>query len=95
MLAVILMSEMKMERLLSTKPAGLLLAAQCSTLVPEPISSVFVVGDEGAGKSTLIKALTTEKKEGGRRGWCSRNVKVTGVRGKTAGVYSESRSPQL
>ena len=65
-----------------------LLAAQCSTLVPEPISSVFVVGDEGAGKSTLIKALTTEKKEGGRRGWRSRNVKVTGVRGKTAGVVN-------
>ena len=46
--------------------------------------SVFVVGDKGAGKSTLTKALTTER-EGIARlaGWLS---KVSGVKERTAGI---------
>ena len=46
--------------------------------------SVFVVGDKGAGKSTLTKALTTER-EGIAR-LAGRLSKVSGVKEKTAGI---------
>ena len=46
--------------------------------------SVFVVGDKGAGKSTLTKALTTER-EGIAR-LAGRLSKVSGVKERTAGI---------
>ena len=46
--------------------------------------SVFMVGDKGAGKTTLTKALTTEKD--GMKGWLAKNVKVSGVKERTAGI---------
>ena len=46
--------------------------------------SVFVVGDKGAGKSTLTKALTTER-EGIAR-LAGRMSKVSGVKERTAGI---------
>ena len=46
--------------------------------------SLFMVGDKGAGKSTLTKALMTEK-EGILR-WTARVSKVSGVKEKTAGI---------
>ena len=46
--------------------------------------TVFMVGDKGAGKSTLTKALMTEK-EGIIR-WTGRVSKVSGVKEKTAGM---------
>ena len=45
--------------------------------------TVFMVGDKGAGKSTLTKALMTEK-EGIIR-WTGRVSKVSGVKEKTGG----------
>ena len=47
--------------------------------------AVFMIGDKGAGKSTLTKALMTEK-EGGLRGWAAQLFKVGGVKEKTAGI---------
>ena len=46
--------------------------------------SVFLVGDKGAGKSTLTKALTTER-EGIAR-LAGRLSKVSGVKERTAGI---------
>ena len=46
--------------------------------------SVFMVGDKGAGKSTITKALTTEK-EGIAR-WAAQLSKISGVKEKTAGI---------
>ena len=46
--------------------------------------SVFMVGDKGAGKSTLTKALTTEK-EGIAR-WAAQLSKISDVKEKTAGI---------
>ena len=46
--------------------------------------SVFMVGDKGAGKTTLTKALTTEKE--GIKGWLAKKVKVGGVKERTAGI---------
>ena len=46
--------------------------------------SVFMVGDKGAGKTTLTKALTTEKD--GMKGWLAKKVKVSGVKERTAGI---------
>ena len=46
--------------------------------------SVFMVGDKGAGKTTLTKALTTEKE--GMKGWLAKKVKVSGVKERTAGI---------
>ena len=43
-----------------------------------------MVGDQGAGKSTLTKALTTEK--GSINRWIGRLSKVSGVKEKTAGI---------
>ena len=50
--------------------------------------SVFMVGDKGAGKSTLTKALTTEKTAIVR--WTGRVSKVSGVKGKTAGIETHT-----
>ena len=46
--------------------------------------SMFMVGDKGAGKTTLTKALTTEKE--GMKGWLAKKVKVSGVKERTAGI---------
>ena len=46
--------------------------------------SVFMVGDKGAGKTTLTKALTTEKASIVR--WTGRLSKVSGVEERTAGI---------
>ena len=46
--------------------------------------SVFMVGDKGAGKTTLTKALTTEKE--GMQGWLAKKIKVSGVKERTAGI---------
>ena len=45
---------------------------------------VFMVGDKGAGKTTLTKALTTEKASIVR--WTGRVSRVSGVKEKTAGI---------
>ena len=51
--------------------------------------SVFMVGDKGAGKSTLTKALTTEKT--GKVGrWTGRVSKVSGVKERTAGIECQT-----
>ena len=47
--------------------------------------AVFMIGDKGAGKSTLTKALMTEK-EGGISGWAAKRFKFGGVKEKTAGI---------
>ena len=46
--------------------------------------SVFMVGDKGAGKTTLTKALTTKKASIVR--WTGRLSKVSGVKERTAGI---------
>ena len=46
--------------------------------------SVFMVGDKGAGKTTLTKALTTEKASIAH--WTGRLNKVGGVKERTAGI---------
>ena len=46
--------------------------------------SLFMVGDKGAGKSTLTKALSVEKK--GIKGWVAKRFKVSDVKEKTAGI---------
>ena len=46
--------------------------------------SVFMVGDKGAGKTTLTKALTTKKASIIR--WTGRLSKVSGVKERTAGI---------
>ena len=55
---------------------------------PESTISVFTVGDKGAGKSTLTKALTTEKTAIGR--WTGRVSKVSGVKERTAGIETHT-----
>ena len=50
--------------------------------------SVFMVGDKGAGKSTLTKALTTEKAAIVR--WTGRVSKVSGVKERTAGIENHT-----
>ena len=53
----------------------------------EPAQStvaVFMVGDKGAGKSTLTKALITEKE--GISGWAAKRFKLGAVKEKTAGI---------
>ena len=65
---------------------------KCSSLLPggspreaaQSTISVFMVGDKGAGKTTLTKALTTEKE--GMKGWLAKMVKVSGVKERTAGI---------
>ena len=46
--------------------------------------AVFMVGDKGAGKTTLTKALTTEKASIIR--WTGRLNKMSDVKEKTAGI---------
>ena len=46
--------------------------------------ALFMVGDKGAGKSTLTKALMTEKK--GIGSWAAKHIKCGGVKEKTAGI---------
>ena len=46
------------------------------------------VGDKGAGKSTLTKALTTEKTTIVR--WTGRVSKVSGVKERTAGIETHT-----
>ena len=46
--------------------------------------AVFMIGDKGAGKSTLTKALMTEKK--GISGLAAKRFKFDGVKEKTAGI---------
>ena len=46
--------------------------------------AVFMIGDKGAGKSTLTKALMTEK--GAISGWAAKLFKFGSVKEKTAGI---------
>ena len=65
---------------------------KCRGALPHGISmqpaqstvAVFMVGDKGAGKSTLTKALMTEKR--GISGWAAKQFKFGGVKEKTAGI---------
>ena len=69
---------------------------KCSSLLPDgspreaaqSTVSVFMVGDKGAGKSTLTKALTTEKTAIVR--WTGRVSKVSGVKERTAGIENHT-----
>ena len=69
---------------------------KCSSLLPDgspretaqSTVSVFMVGDQGAGKSTLTKALTTEKTAIVR--WMGRVSKVSGVKERTAGIETHT-----
>ena len=69
---------------------------KCSSLLPDgspretaqSTVSVFMVGDQGAGKSTLTKALTTEKTAIVR--WTGRVSKVSGVKERTAGIETHT-----
>ena len=51
--------------------------------------SVFMVGDKGAGKSTLTKALTTEK-TGTLGRLAGEWIKVSGVKERTAGIECQT-----
>ena len=70
--------------------------SKCSQFLPKGSTvetaqstvSVFMVGDKGAGKSTLTKALTTEKV--GVRRLTARLSKVDGVKEKTAGIETHT-----
>ena len=75
---------------------------ECSQFLPgnseappaQPTISVFMVGDRGAGKSTLTKALKTESK--GLSRLTARLTKVGGVKERTAGIEChEIHSPRL
>ena len=65
---------------------------KCMEILPDGMSmqpaqstvAVFMIGDRGAGKSTLTKALMTEKK--GISGWAAKRIKLGGVKEKTAGI---------
>ena len=69
---------------------------KCSLILPDgsprkaaqSTISVFMVGDKGAGKSTLTKALTTEKAAIAR--WTGRVSKVGGVKERTAGIENQT-----
>ena len=57
--------------------------------------AVFMVGDKGAGKSTLTKALMIES-EGGISRFTASWIKVGGVKTKTAGIECHTiHSPQV
>ena len=70
---------------------------KCSSLLPDgspreaaqSTVSVFMVGDKGAGKSTLTKALTTEK-TGKVARLTARVSKVSGVKERTAGIECQT-----
>ena len=55
----------------------------------QPTVSLSTLGDKGAGKTTLTKAITTEN-EGKISNWIAKRVKVSGVKGKTAGIESHT-----
>ena len=55
---------------------------------PQSTISVFMVGDKGAGKSTLAKALTTEKTA--IACLTARVSKVSGVKKRTAGIENHT-----
>ena len=65
---------------------------KCREVLPHGLSmqpaqstvAVFMIGDKGAGKSTLTKALMTEKK--GISGLAAKQLKFGGVKEKTAGI---------
>ena len=65
---------------------------KCRGALPHGISmqpaqstvAVFMVGDKGAGKSTLTKALMTEKR--GISRWAAKRFQFGGVKEKTAGI---------
>ena len=69
---------------------------KCSSLLPDgspreaaqSTISVFMVGDKGAGKSTLTKALTTEKTAIAQL--TARISKVSGVKKRTAGIETHT-----
>ena len=63
------------------------LPAQCPTQPAESVVKVFVVGDTGAGKSTLTKALKVKAESSGRWSrFVNRTTKVSDVEKKTAGI---------
>ena len=65
---------------------------KCRKILPDGMSmqpaqstvAVFMIGDKGAGKSTLTKAIMTEKK--GISGLAAKRFKFGGVKEKTAGI---------
>ena len=69
---------------------------RCSSLLPDgspreaaqSTIPVFMVGDKGAGKTTLTKALTTKKASIVR--WTGRLSKVSGVKERTAGIETHT-----
>ena len=69
---------------------------KCSSILPDgspreaaqSTISVFMVGDKGAGKSTLTKALTTEKTAIAQL--TARISKVSGVKKRTAGIETHT-----
>ena len=65
-----------------------LLPDGCPREAAQSTVSVFMVGDKGAGKSTLTKALTTEKTAIVR--WTGRVSKVSGVKERTAGIETHT-----
>ena len=75
---------------------------KCSKFLPgssvrppaQPTISVFMIGDRGAGKSTLTKALMTKSR--GLSRLTARLTKVGGVKERTAGIEChEIHSPRL
>ena len=63
------------------------LPSQCPTQPAESVVKVFVVGDTGAGKSTLTKALKVKAESSGRWSrFVNRTTKVSDVEKKTAGI---------
>ena len=60
------------------------LPSNCAIEPPQAAVKVFVVGEPGSGKSTLVKALETESK--GLSALASRLSKVSGVDVMTAGI---------
>ena len=65
---------------------------KCREILPHGVSmqpaqstvAVFMIGDKGAGKSTLTKAIITEKR--GISGLAAKQFKFGGVKVKTAGI---------
>ena len=63
------------------------LPAHCPIQPAESVVKVFVVGDTGAGKTTLTKALKVKEESSGRLSrFVNRMTKVSDVEKKTAGI---------